>query len=309
MGKPILVVMAAGMGSRYGGCKQIDPVGSHGEVMMDYSIFDAKRAGFERVVFIIKDEIEADFRALVGNRIDKVMDTAYAFQRLDDLPADFAVPAGRTKPWGTSHAIYCARDVIDSPFAVINADDYYGPEAFQRMYDYLTALPADGAVHPFSMVGYQLKNTLTENGHVSRGVCTAVDGFLQTVTERAMIQKTPAGAAYSDDGGATWTPIDPDTVVSMNLWGFTPAMLEEISARFPRFLTETVPHNPLKAEYLLPHTVQELLSEGKATVRVLTSGDTWCGVTYKEDKPQVVATIAQKHADGLYPTPLWGAAL
>ena len=237
MNKPVLVVMAAGMGSRYGGLKQIDPVGGHGQLIIDYSIFDARRAGFETVVFIIKHEIEADFKAAIGDRLSKVMDVRYAFQQLDDLPAGYAVPEGRVKPWGTSHAILSARDVIDGPFAVINADDYYGPEAFQKIYDYLLANPDRDGKYEYAMVGYLLENTVTENGHVARGICvTNAEGYLDSVTERTHIEKTAAGARFTEDDGATWTDLPGDTIVSMNMWGFTLSFLAETGARFAAFL-------------------------------------------------------------------------
>ena len=287
MKKPVLAVMAAGMGSRYGGLKQIDPVGGHGQLIIDYSIFDARRAGFETVVFIIKHEIEASFKQAIGNRLSKVMDVRYAYQQLDDLPDGYTVPAGREKPWGTSHAILAARSVIDGPFAVINADDYYG-------------------VYEYAMVGYKLENTVTENGHVARGVCeTDADGYLASVTERTHIEKTAAGARYTEDGGATWHELPGSTIVSMNMWGFTHSFLPEAEARFAAFLDDALKTNPLKGEYFLPSVVSQLVGEGKARVKVLHSADKWYGVTYKDDKPVVVAAIAEKTAAGLYPENLW----
>lgn len=308
MKKPILVVMAAGMGSRYGGLKQMDPVGNHGQVIMDYSLFDARRAGFETVVFIIKHEIEEDFKRLVGSRIEKVMDVRYAYQQLDNLPASYTVPEGRTKPWGTSHAILSAKDVIDAPFAVINADDYYGPEAYQVIYDYLTTHPDTDGMYEYAMVGYLLKNTVTENGHVARGVCvTSADGFLDSVTERTHIEKTETGARFTEDDGATWTDLSGDTVVSMNLWGFTPSFLAETENRFAAFLDKALVENPLKGEYFLPSVVSQLIAEDKARVKVLHSRDKWYGVTYKEDKPIVVNAIKAMTESGLYPDNLWEA--
>ena len=306
MKKPILVVMAAGMGSRYGGLKQMDPVGNHGQVIMDYSLFDARRAGFETVVFIIKHEIEEDFKRLVGSRIEKVMEVRYAFQQLDNLPAGYSVPEGRTKPWGTSHAILSAKDVIDAPFAVINADDYYGPEAFKVIYDYLVANPDKDGMYEYAMVGYLLKNTVTENGHVARGVCvTNANGYLDSVTERTHIEKTETGARFTEDDGATWTELSGDTVVSMNLWGFTPSFLKETEDRFAAFLDKALVENPLKGEYFLPSVVSQLIAEDKARVKVLHSHDKWYGVTYKEDKPVVVAAIKAMTESGLYPDNLW----
>ena len=305
MKKPILVVMAAGMGSRYGGLKQIDPVGKHGEVIIDYSLFDARRAGFETVVFIIKHEIEKEFKEAIGNRMEKHMEVRYAFQQLDNLPEGYSVPEGRTKPWGTSHAILSAADVIDGPFAVINADDYYGPEAFKVIYDYLST-HQDDAVYEYSMVGYLLKNTVTENGHVARGVCvTDSEGYLASVTERTKIATYEGGIHFTEDDGETWTDVDGDTIVSMNLWGFTESFVREAKARFSKFLDKALVENPLKGEYFLPSVVSELIGEGKARVKVLHSTDKWYGVTYKEDKPVVVQAIADKTAAGVYPEKLW----
>ena len=307
MKKPILVVMAAGMGSRYGGLKQIDPVGKHGEVIIDYSLFDARRAGFETVVFIIKHEIEKEFKEAIGSRMEKHMNVRYAFQQLDNLPAGYSVPEGRTKPWGTSHAILSAAAEIDGPFAVINADDYYGPEAFRVIYDYLST-HQDDAVYEYSMVGYLLKNTVTENGHVARGICvTNADGYLDSVTERTHIEKTETGARFTEDDGATWTDVSGDTVVSMNLWGFTPSFLKETEDRFAAFLDKALVENPLKGEYFLPSVVSQLIAEDKARVKVLHSRDKWYGVTYKEDKPIVVGAIKAMTESGLYPDNLWEA--
>ena len=307
MNKPVLVIMAAGMGSRYGGLKQLDPVGSHGQLIIDYSIYDAKRAGFETVVFVIKPEIEADFKEAIGDRVSKVMDVKYAYQLKEDLPEGYSVPAGRTKPWGTAHAALAARDIIDGPFAIINADDYYGPKAFGEIFDYLTNHP-DGALYEYAMVGYLLKNTVTENGTVARGVCEeTADHFLTQVTERTKIEKGEP-PRYTEDDGATWTDLSADTIVSMNMWGFTRSFLDEALARFPAFLDKTLAENPEKGEYFLPTVVSQLIDEGKARVKVLRSEDKWYGVTYREDKPAVVAAIAEKTAAGLYPDSLWGEA-
>lgn len=305
MEKPVLVVMAAGMGSRYGGMKQIDPVGPSGQVIIDYSLYDARRAGFETVIFVIKHEIEDAFKAAIGDRVSKVMKVAYAFQQLEELPAGFAVPEGRAKPWGTCHAVLAAKHLIHGPFAVINADDYYGPEAFQVIYDYLST-HQDGEVYDYCMVSYLLKNTVSENGSVARGVCEAnPDGTLAAVTERTCIETYPGGIHFTENGGDTWQDLAPDTPVSMNLWGFGQSFLEEAEARFAGWLSENLPKNPLKCEYFLPLVVSELLAEGKATVKLLHSTDKWYGVTYREDKPVVVNAIAQKIADGLYPADLW----
>ena len=302
--KPVLVIMAAGMGSRYGGLKQLDPVGSHGQLIIDYSIFDARRAGFETVVFVIKPEIEADFKEAIGDRVSKVMDVKYAYQLKEDLPEGYSVPAGRTKPWGTAHAALAARNIVDGPFAVINADDYYGPEAYQEIYNYLST-HADGDMYEYVMVGYLLKNTVTENGTVARGVCEeTADHFLTQVTERTKIEKGEP-PRYTEDDGDTWTDLSADTIVSMNMWGFTRSFLDEALARFPAFLDKTLAENPEKGEYFLPTVVSQLIDEGKARVKVLRSEDKWYGVTYREDKPTVVAAITEKTAAGLYPDRLW----
>ena len=304
MNKPVLVIMAAGMGSRYGGLKQLDPVGNHGQLIIDYSIYDAKRAGFETVVFVIKPEIEADFKEAIGDRVSRVMDVKYAYQLKEDLPEGYTVPAGRTKPWGTAHAALSVRKLVDGPFAIINADDYYGPEAFQEIYNYLST-HEDGDVYEYVMVGYLLKNTVTENGTVARGVCEeTADHFLTQVTERTKIEKGEP-PRYTEDDGATWTDLSADTIVSMNMWGFTRSFLDEALTRFPAFLDKALAENPEKGEYFLPTVVSQLIDEGKARVKVLRSEDKWYGVTYREDKPTVVAAITEKTAAGLYPDRLW----
>ncbi len=305
--KPVLVIMAAGMGSRYGGLKQIDPVDEAGNIIMDFSIYDAKKAGFEKVVFIIKRENEKDFREAIGSRIEKVMETAYVYQDLYNIPGGFAVPEGRVKPWGTAHAVLSAIDEVDGPFAVINADDYYGSHAFKVIYDYLTT-HEDDEKYRYTMVGYRLKNTVTDNGYVSRGVCTLNENKeLVGIEEKTRIEKRDGGIAYSEDGGQSWTTIDPDTLVSMNMWGFTRSILDEIKAGFPRFLEKGLQENPMKCEYYLPAVVSSLLEEDRATVAVLESEDKWYGVTYKEDKPAVVAAIQSLKDEGLYPQNLWEA--
>ena len=308
MKKPVLVIMAAGMGSRYGGLKQIDPVDEQGHIIMDFSIFDAKRAGFEKVVFIIKKENEADFKEAVGNRMAEQMEVAYVYQDLHNIPEGFEVPEGRVKPWGTAHAVLSAIDEIDGPFAVINADDYYGRDAFQVIYDYL-ATHEDDDKYRYTMVGYKLENTVTDNGHVARGVCdTNEAGELVRITERTRIEKRNGGIAYSEDDGASWTELPGDTLVSMNMWGFTRSILDEIKAGFPAFLEKGLVSNPMKCEYFLPAVVSTLLEEGRATVAVLSSADKWYGVTYKEDKPVVVQAIKKMKAEGRYPEKLWGEA-
>ena len=304
--KPILVVMAAGMGSRYGGLKQIDPVGSQGEAILDYSLFDAYEAGFETAVIIIKEAIRADFMATVGKRLEKCpLKIRYAFQELDKLPAGYSVPASRTKPWGTCHAVLCAKDEIgDAPFAVINADDYYGKSAYKVIYNALSNA-SDGETYNYCMVGYLLGNTVTDNGSVARGICqTDGNNCLTQIIERTRIEKYADGIRFTEDG-ENWEDVTADTIVSMNMWGFTPSFLKELEARFPKFLDTLAVKNPEKAEYFLPLAVEDLLSEHKATVKVLQSPDKWYGVTYAADKPAVVAALKEKTNQGLYPDGLW----
>ncbi len=306
MKKPVLVIMAAGMGSRYGGLKQIDPVDREGHIIMDFSIYDAVRAGFEKVIFIIKRENEADFRASIGERMEKQVQVEYVYQELTNLPEGYAVPEGRVKPWGTGHAVLSCLSVIDGPFAVINADDYYGQQAFQMIYDFLSS-HEDGERYHYTMVGYLLENTLTENGHVARGVCeTDEHGKLTGITERIRIERRADGPAYTEDEGKTWISLPADTVVSMNMWGFTGSMLTELDVRFAEFLEKNLQANPLKCEYFLPFVVDELIQEGKADVTVLKSKDRWYGVTYKEDKPVVVQAMQGLKDRGVYPQKLWG---
>lgn len=306
--KPVLVVLAAGMGSRYGGLKQLDPVGSHGQLIIDYSIYDARRAGFESVIFIIKHAIEREFHDAIGDRLSKVVDVNYAFQEMDDLPPGFAVPEGRVKPWGTTHAVLCARELIHGPFAVINSDDCYGPEAYRKIFGYLSAHPGKPGERSYAMVGYRLNRTVTEFGSVTRGVCeTDAQGYLTAINECHGIEKDGEDGRFSQDGGKTWTRLPGQTTVSMNLWGLDPSFLDEAAARFPAFLEKTLAENPMKGEFLLPESVGELVRERKATVKVLSSADQWYGVTYREDKPGVMAAIARQTAAGLYPDDLWGA--
>ncbi|MGN0331782.1 MAG: NDP-sugar synthase [Lachnospiraceae bacterium] len=305
MNKPVLVIMAAGMGSRYGGLKQIDPVDDEGHIIMDFSMFDAKRAGFEKVIFIIKKENEADFKEAVGDRMAKYMDVSYAFQELSNIPEGYEVPEGRVKPWGTAHAVYSAIDQIDGPFAVINADDYYGSEAFQLIYDYLSTHEDDDK-YRYTMVGYELGNTVTDNGHVARGVCSMNEkGELIAIHERTRIEKRDGGIAFTEDDGETWNFVPADTTVSMNMWGFSRSILDEIKKGFSAFLDEGLKANPMKCEYFLPTVVSNLLGEDRATVAVLKSADKWYGVTYKEDKPVVVAAIQKMKEEGRYPNKLW----
>ena len=305
MKKPVLVIMAAGMGSRYGGLKQIDKIDDAGHIIMDFSIYDAKRAGFEKVVFIIKRENEALFREVIGDAVAQQMDVEFAFQDINNIPEGFCVPEERVKPWGTAHAVLSCMEKVDGPFAVINADDYYGAEAFQLIYDYLSS-HQDDEKYRYAMVGYELGKTVTENGYVSRGVCEVnANQELISVTEKTRIEKRDGGIAYTEDNGETWVSISADTTVSMNMWGFTNSILQEIKNRFPAFLEEGLKKNPLKCECYLPAIVSELLAEEKATVTVLKSHDQWHGVTYKEDKPLVVKAIQNLKTNGLYPEYLW----
>ena len=308
MKEPILVIMAAGMGSRYGGLKQIDPVDPQGHIIMDFSVYDAMQAGFKKFVFVIKKQIEEDFKATIGRRIEKVAEVHYAYQELNKIPEGvIEIPADRVKPWGTGHAILCCREFLDAPFAVINADDFYGRDAFVQLYNYLKDA---GEADPMkiSMVGYVLENTLTDNGHVARGVCrVSEDGYLQKIDERTMIQKIDGQAHYSEDGGETFVPVSNTAPVSMNMWGFPLAYLRALEEKFPEFLKKAVKENPLKGEFYLPVVVDELLGEKKATVKVLRSADKWFGVTYKEDKPGVEAGIRQLKVQGKYPEKLWEA--
>ena len=306
--KPVLVVMAAGMGSRYGGLKQIDPVGNHGEAILDYSLFDAYEAGFRTAVIVIKEAIREDFMATVGKRLEKCpMEIRYAYQELDKLPKGFTVPEGRTKPWGTAHAVLCAADAVDgAPFAAINADDYYGKTAYQYIYRFLESAQ-DTDKYAYCMVAYNLGNTVTENGSVSRGVCQADEnGFLTSVVERTRIEQYESGIHFTTDGGKTWEDVAADTPVSMNMWGFTNSFMEELKASFPKFLTKDMPKNPAKAEMFLPSNVSQLIAENKATVRMLRTQDKWYGVTYAADKPTVIAALKQLTAEGKYPDGLWG---
>lgn len=301
MHQPTLVILAAGMGSRYGGLKQIDPVDEYGNIIIDYSIFDALQAGFSRVVCIIKKEIERDFHEVIGPRIAKRAELVYAYQELDKLPQGFSVPEGRSKPWGTAHALLCCRDVVDGPFAVINADDYYGRSAYSAIYSYLSAPHAPGE---YAMVGYSVENTLTDHGTVTRGVC-AVDanGYLQNIKECSGIRKYAHGGMYEENGREIFIP--KGTPVSMNLWGFDPSLFSGLAAGFPPFLENGLKENPLKCEYLLPTAVHDLISAKEASVKMLKSEDSWFGVTYKEDMPAVRAAIRALKDQGLYKERLW----
>ena len=302
MRSPTLVIMAAGMGSRFGGPKQTTPVDEAGHFILHYSLFDAWRAGFRKVVFIVKPGMEAEFAEALGAGVQEHFDVRFAPQALDALPEGYAVPEGRQKPWGTAHAVLCAAGEIDGPFAVINADDYYGVHAFQALYDFLAA---DRPESEYAMVGFRLKNTVTEHGSVARGVCEVENGLLRGVTERTKIVKRGDDAAFTEDGGETWTELAGDTLVSMNFWGFTPLYLYELARRFPAFLENEVPKNPLKSEYFVPSVVNAQLQEGSATITVLDTPDAWHGVTYPEDLPGVKAALKALTDAGTYPENFW----
>ncbi len=300
MQDPTLVILAAGMGSRFGGLKQIMPVDEHGHAIIDFSLYDAYRAGFRRVAFIIKKEIEADFIQAVGRRMEKYFDVAYVFQSTDMLPPGHALPEGRVKPWGTGHAVLCCRGRVDGPFAVINADDFYGPAAYQALYSFLAS---DGPENEHAMVAYRLRNTVTESGYVSRGICSVDNGLLTDVVERVHIEKRGEDAAYTEDG-THYTSLSGDVPVSMNCWAFRPSMMDELFRRFPAWLDENLPANPLKAEYFLPFVVNACIKDGTAAVRVLPCHEKWYGMTYKEDLAGVSAAIRALRDKGVYPEKL-----
>ena len=293
--------MAAGMGSRFGGLKQITAIDAEGHAIIDFSLFDACRAGFRNIVFIIKREIEDSFRAAIGTRMEKYFDVKYVYQQLDVLPEGYTVPAGREKPWGTGHAVMCCRGVVEGPFAVINADDFYGAGAYRAMYDFLSG---DRKPGEYAMVGYKLRNTVTENGSVARGVCDTENGYLVDITERTHIEKRGENAAYTEDG-EHFVPLSGDATVSMNFWGFSPLYLRELARRFPAFLDENLPRNPLKCEYFVPSIVDAQLRAGTADVTMLHTNDAWHGVTYHDDLPDVVAALRALRDAGKYPDNIW----
>lgn len=302
---PTLIVMAAGIGSRYGGLKQVDPIGPNGEMILDYAVYDALRAGFGKVVFLIRKDIEDIFREKIGRTVEKHVPTVYAFQDIHDIPAGFSIPPERVKPWGTGHAVLSCKGLVDAPFAVINADDYYGPGAFQVLADYLkNASDPPGGPYDYSMVGYILCNTLSEHGTVARGVCNVTpEGYLSGVTERTRIQEIDDQVRYTEDG-ADWIPISAHTIVSMNMFGFTPSFMGELESRFPVFLQHNA-GNLQKVEFFLPSVVNQLLEENKARVRVLPTGEKWFGVTYPADRAYVQQAIGELIRRGIYPRNLW----
>ena len=300
MQQPTLVILAAGMGSRFGGLKQITAVDDHGHAIIDFSLYDAYRAGFRKVVFIIKHEIEEDFKNAIGRRMEKYFDVKYVFQQLDILPEGYSVPEGRVKPWGTGHAVMCCAGVVDGPFAVINADDFYGPSAYSTLYDFLKE---DRAENEHAMVAYELRKTVTENGSVARGICSVENGYLTDVVERTHIEKRGDDAAFTEDG-VNFVPVSGDVPVSMNFWGFGKSMLRELQDRFPAWLDENLPKNPLKCEYFLPFVANSIIKEGRGSVRILNCHETWHGITYKEDMDSVVNYLAELRRQGVYPEAL-----
>ena len=299
---PKLVIMAAGMGSRFGGLKQMEPVDREGHSIIDFSMYDARRAGFRDLVFIIKREHEALFRERIGTRMERFFHVEYVYQELTDIPAGYSVPDGRVKPWGTGQAVACCRNVLHGPFAVINSDDFYGRTAFSTIYEFLRTNDDE---HCYAMVGYRVRNTVTEFGSVARGVCEIENNMLTGVTERTKIFKKGADAEYTEDG-EHFFPLPGDTIVSMNLWGFSAHMLDELWGRMPAFLTEAMQKNPLKCEYFLPFVVNEQMADGTASVRVLPCEESWYGVTYREDLASVKAAVAKMKAEGIYTEKLWG---
>ena len=298
---PKLVIMAAGMGSRFGGLKQMEPVDREGHSIIDFSMYDARRAGFRDLVFIIKREHEALFRERIGTRMERFFHVEYVYQELTDIPAGYSVPDGRVKPWGTGQAVACCRNVLHGPFAVINSDDFYGRTAFSTIYEFLRTNDDE---HCYAMVGYRVRNTVTEFGSVARGVCEIEDGMLTGVTERTKIFKKGADAEYTEDG-EHFFPLAGDTIVSMNLWGFSARVLDELWARMGAFLTEAMKTNPLKCEYFLPFVVNEQLADKSASVQVLPCEETWYGVTYREDLASVKEAVARMKAEGIYTEELW----
>lgn len=304
MSDPTLVVMAAGMGSRYGGLKQIDPVGPNGEIILDYSAYDAIKAGFGKIVFIIRRDLEEIFRDKIGSSLEKRVDVAYVFQELTNLPTSFSLPEGRTKPWGTGHAVLSCKGAVDTPFAVINADDFYGASAFSSLATYLRGAKDQEGIHDYCMVGYALQNTLSKNGSVARGICDVTpDGFLTDIRERTRIAQFSKTIRYTENG-EDWVDLAPDVIVSLNTWGFTLSIFDELESGFGPFLSRHS-DNITKAEYFLPEVVGNLVKTGKATVKVLPTDEKWYGVTYQEDRPLIQAAIREMINRGTYPGNLW----
>ena len=299
MKEPVLVILAAGMGSRFGGLKQITPVDDFGHSIIDFSLYDAYRAGFKRVAFIIKHDIESDFKARVGSRMEKYFDVSYVFQELDSLPKDYKVPEGREKPWGTGHAVACCKGIVDGPFAVINADDFYGKTAYEALYGFLSS---GRAPNEHAMAAYELRNTVTENGYVSRGICSVENGKLKGVVERTHIEKSGDDAVYIENGESF--TLSGSLPVSMNCWAFGEDMLDELCRRFPAWLDEAIKTNPLKEEYFLPSVANTVISEGLGTISILNCHEKWHGITYREDMPVLVDSIRKMRESGLYPKAL-----
>lgn len=297
-----LIIMAAGMGSRYGGLKQIDPIGANGEIILDYSVYDAIEAGFDKVIFVIKHEIEKEFKEIMNGKYEDRIKVEYAYQNINNLPAGYNVPEGRTKPWGTGHAVLSCDGMVDGPFAVINADDYYGKETFKLIYD---ELKSNKKENEFCMVGFKIENTLTENGCVARGVCqTNAEGYLTDIVERTKIAPKDGKIMFTEDDGESWTELERGSTVSMNCWGFSNMMMAELKKRFADFLNANE-DNMLKCEYFLPFVVDDLLKEGKISVKVMDTTEKWYGVTYKEDKQVVIDALKHKVSEGIYPENLW----
>lgn len=299
--KPILLIMAAGLGSRYGGLKQIDKIGPNGEILLELAVHDAIKAGFERIVFILRKEIKEEFKNLIGNKLEQYVEVQYAIQDIENLPEGYTVPLERTKPWGTGQAILCARSIVDAPFAAINADDFYGQEAFKKIYEFLINNKDENM---YGMIGYKLCNTLSENGHVARGVCRVKNGYLEEVVERIKIIKQDESAFYIEDD-KKWIELDYNSTVSMNMWGFNTSIFQALEDRFKEFLDTEVKVNPQKSEYFIPSVVSNLLSENKISVKVMKSEDKWYGVTYKEDKYIVRSAIENMIKDGIYNKNIW----
>jgi len=304
MAELTLVVMAAGIGSRYGGLKQVDPIGPNGEIIIHYSVYDALRAGFSRVAFVIRRDIEAAFRETIGAEIERRADVVYVHQELTDLPSGFSLPPGRVKPWGTAHAVLCCKGAVTTSFAAINADDFYGAGAYRALAGYLGGEQGPTGLRDYCMVGYVLRNTLSEHGHVARGICEVTpDGYLKSIRERLHIEMLPDGVKYRDEHD-NWAPLAAASPVSMNIWGFTPCVFDELDERFPRFLTQNMDN--LKSEFLLPNFVGDLIREERARVKVLPTDENWFGVTYQADRPRVQAAVRDLIAQGRYPENLWG---